>query len=210
VTIQRSSSVRAPGSLLPVAFLCALLCGACAAGPAPRDHFYRIDVALPERAEAAPAHDGILMVERFSSDSLIRGRPILRRSSEDSLEVVPLSRQLWIDSAPVLLQGEMIDYLQVAGVAREVVSHIFRATPDWILRGHINRFEFVSTPAGNRVIVDLELRVSKPRSATALWAGTYRVERDASSGDFENTVHAFSAALTELMADLSEDLRQAR
>jgi ABC-type uncharacterized transport system auxiliary subunit len=103
----------------------------------------------------------------------------------------------------------MVDYLRAAGLAREVVTASAGASPDWILRGRINRLEHVPAGTGERAIVELEIRVAKPRSASTLLAGTYRAERSANSGGLEATVRAFSAALTELLAELSRDLQNA-
>jgi uncharacterized lipoprotein YmbA len=207
VKTKRRVSRSKHGAVMPVVILCALIGAACAGGPAPRDDFYRMEVTPPEPWVGEAVHDGILMVERFSSDALVRGRPILYRRSESSLQVVPHSHQLWTDSPSLLLQGEMIDYLRAAGVAREVVSTLFRGTPDWILRGHIDRLEYIATPDGNRAVVELRIRISQPRAQEALLARSYRVERNASPGGVEEAVRAISEALTELLADLSRDLK---
>ncbi|MEO2198236.1 MAG: ABC-type transport auxiliary lipoprotein family protein [bacterium] len=212
---KRKLSMRLSGRRISVGLLAASIVGAflmagCQSGPAPRDHFYRMQATPPESPAGTPVLEGVLVVDRFSADALTRGRPILYRRSEDSLEVVPHGYHLWMDSPSVLLQGEMIDYLRAAGVADEVVTPTAGADADWALRGHVNRLEYVSTSAGNRAVVELELRVARPRAEKPLLAGTYRVEHAAIPGSIEETVRAFSEALTELMAQLAKDLDGAR
>ena len=99
----------------------------CVGGPAPRDHFFRLDaVRFPrprdERAGSRRhSHGGALLLRR--SDS----------AADRSSTAGPRTRSRWCPTAttcgptrpPSFCRAKSIDYLRAAGVAREVVSHIF-------------------------------------------------------------------------------------
>ncbi len=195
--------------LVGLVLLGAVVALACVRGPARMDHFYRLQVDPPSSADSPPILDGVLVVDRFASDALLRGRPILFRRHEASSEIVPHAYRLWTDSPSLLVQAAVADHLRAAGVAQEVLVPAFDASPDWVLKGTLRRLEYVATRTGREAVVDLEVRVVRHPSRETLAIGRYHAERIAQDGDFEEVVKAFSLALGEALDSLHEDLRQA-
>ncbi len=177
----------------------------CASGPAPQDHFYRLDVPAPSASGSGTVLAGGLLVERPTTDALTRGRPLLQRGSESSVEVTPYKYHLWVDSPDLLVQREMIDYLRAAQVASEVSSRQVDMDPRWVLNAHISRMEHMKS-GGNRVIVEIEMRVSAVSSRRARVNKTYRAEQAVSGSGIEAAARAFGRAVGNILGQLVRDL----
>ncbi len=177
----------------------------CASGPAPRDHFYRLDVPAPSARGSGTVLAGGLLVERPTTDALTRGRPLLHRGSESSVEVTPYKYHLWIDTPDLLLQRETIDYLRAARVATEVTSRRVDMDARWVLTAHISRMEHMKS-GGDRVIVEIEMRVSSVGDRRARVNKTYRAEQAVSGSGVEAAARAFGSAVGNILSQLVKDL----
>jgi len=177
----------------------------CASGPAPRDHFYRLDVPAPSARGSGTVLAGGLLVERPTTDALTRGRPLLHRGSESSVEVTPYKYHLWIDTPDLLLQRETIDYLRAARVATEVTSRRVDTNARWVLTAHISRMEHMKS-GGDRVIVEIEMRVSSVGDRRARVNKTYRAEQAVSGSGVEAAARAFGSAVGNILSQLVKDL----
>lgn len=177
----------------------------CASGPAPQDHFYRLDVPAPSASASGTVLDGELLVERPTTDALTRGRPLLHRGSESSVEVTPYKYHLWVDSPDRLLQRETIDYLRAARVATGVTSRQVDMDPRWVLNAHISRMEHMKS-GGDRVIVEIEMRVSPVSGRRARIDKTYRAEQAVSGSGIEAAARAFGSAVGSILGQLVKDL----
>jgi ABC-type uncharacterized transport system auxiliary subunit len=178
--------------------LLALLSGACALGPAPRDHYYRLEVSAPQAPRTRPALPGTLEVDRVYGDPLTYGRPILRRQSEGDAEVTPYTYHLWADSPTLMLQRELAEYLRGVGLAEQVVTPDMNVDEQWILTGHLARFDQVVEGSPPHVQVVLELRLSEARTGRLVLRETYRARSVAGGDDVPGAVAAFGAALGEI------------
>lgn len=181
------------------------LLSACVAGPAPRDQFYRLDVA-PAGASGARL-PGTLEVERFTSDDVLRARAMLRAES-GSPQVTPYVYHLWVESPTLLVQRALADYLRAAGVADTVVTPDAGAIEDWQVNGHLRRFDQLLAPSP-RVRVEIELRLRRRGGETLLVQKVYAAETAADAPDPEAAARAFSAALEQVFGNFTADLRAA-
>jgi len=183
---------------LPLAAF-ALFWSACASGPAPRDHFYRIDVAKPQ-ALAEPRIHGTLEVERLQVEALSEGRRILYRSNDRPGEVAQYAYHQWSDPPSILLRDRLVDYLRAAGVADAVVTPAFRVDADYVVSGRVLRFEQLLEADGSRVVVELELVLTRNRGRELLFLGNYLEERAAGTGAVNDAVQAFDEAVAAIFA----------
>jgi ABC-type uncharacterized transport system auxiliary subunit len=183
-----------------------LAVSACVAGPAPRDHFYRITVPAPAASRAEPLLPGTLVVQRLASDDLLRERPIAHRESPGSAEVTPFAYHLWADSPERMLQQQLAAFLRAARVAEPVATPDVGAEPDWIAGGSLRRFDLVGGDAA-AAEVELELWLRDARGRTPPFRQTYRVDRPAGGDGMEAAVQALSeavgAAFEAFVADLA-------
>ena len=191
-------------ALATSALLAAQLLG-CAAGPAPRDHFYRIEVAAP--SAGGDALPGTLEVERFSSDGTLRDRGMLRATTT-SPEVTPYAYHRWVDSPPLLLQRALADYLRAAGVAERVVTPDAGATEDWQVNGTLRRLDQL-VDGSPRVNVEIEIRMRHQAGADLVEQQIYSAEHAADDASPEAAARAFSTAIGEIFAAFTRDLRVA-
>jgi len=183
----------------------ALGLAACASGPAPRDHFYRLAPAAPDPV-AAPL-PGTLEVERFSSSDTLRERGILR-TTPGSPEVTPYGYHRWVDSPTLLLQRALADYLRAAGVAQQVVTPDAGATEDWQVNGHLRALDQVLGPQPG-VRIELELRARRTDAASLLVHEVYVAERPAEDATPGAAAKALSVAAGEIFAAFARDLHVA-
>jgi ABC-type uncharacterized transport system auxiliary subunit len=183
-----------------------LLLLACAGGPAPRDHFYLLAPPAPAAARPQPALAGVLQVERFRADALTRERSILSVEDPSSVQVVPYSYHLWVDSPTIMLQRRLADHLVAAGVAERVVLPGMSVQGDWVLSGWIERLIHVTEGGSGRVLVELELSLARARGGDLLLRRQYRVERPVEGDSVDDAVRAFGEALGEIFSTFEADV----
>lgn len=135
-----------------------LMFAACAAGPAPIDHFYRIEVAAPSNKSGSPL-SGTLHVDRLRSDVMVGQRSLLYRPQGASAELRQHGYHRWIDPPAVALQTALVRYLRDAVAAEVVMESNARTRPDYTVSGRIHRFERVLDTAPI-VVVEIDLTVT--------------------------------------------------
>jgi ABC-type uncharacterized transport system auxiliary subunit len=200
-----ASSLRAP-----LLIGLAALASACAAGPAPRDHFYRLRVETPQSSRTSPVFPGTLEVDRLRGDALTRGRSILRRESEQDVEVIPYAYHLWVDSPTLLLQRQLANYLRGTGLAERVVRPEMNVSEDWIVTGYLARLDHVVGESPARVVVELELTLAEVKRSALLLSHSYREERAIQEPGVPAAVRAFDAAVTSIFERFVADAAAAR
>lgn len=194
---------RTRPALAPV-WLAALALCACAAGPPPADHFYRLEVAGPAAPLPEPSLGGVLEIDRLRADTLTDQLPLLYREDGAS-EIRRHSYHRWVTPPSTMVQHELIGYLRAAGAATRVVPPEVRAEPDYHVGGRLARLERVLSGSGARVVVEIELSVSGG-GGQLLLLESYRVEREARSDRVSDAVAAYDAALAEVFARFAADL----
>ncbi len=174
-----------------------LLLWGCASGPAPTDHHYRIDVAAPEAPAAKPLN-GVLQVDRLRADALAGERDILYQNRSDQSEIRKYTYHLWSDPPAILLQTELVSFLDEAGAAEVVIPVSARVQPDYLVSGRLHRFEQV-LDSDARVNVEIHLTLTSS-DGRILTNQTYRDERAAA----DRTVAASASAFGEAVHDIFE------
>jgi ABC-type uncharacterized transport system auxiliary subunit len=186
----------------------ALSWSSCASGPAPRDHFYRLDVAKPASSEE-PRIRGTLEVARPRVEALSQGRRILYRSPDRPGEIAQYAYHQWSDPPSVMLQDRLVDFLRAAGVATAVVTPAVRVDADYSVIGRLQRFEQIIGSGGSRVVVGLELALIRAKGRKLLYLGSYHEEREAGSESVSDAVQAFEEAVEAIFARFVAELPEA-
>ena len=177
---------------------------ACAGGPAPRDHFYRIEVPVPAPL-AAPVFPGTVEVARFRADALTGGTRIVQRKAPGSSELEPYAYHQWADPPSILLQTRLVDFLRETRAAPLVVTPELRARADFAVLGRIAQLEHQTGGGAPCAVVELELAVSRVSDRAVLMQRVYREEKPAAGPSVAEAVDAASAAVgaifTRFLAD---------
>jgi len=184
-----------------------LTLGSCASGPAPVDHYYRFEAGLPA-ARATKKLPGNLQVDRLRSDALTGERQILYQQTAGAPEIHRYAYHRWSDGPAILLQVELVSFLDAAAVADSVSSVTTPVKADYLVAGRIRSFERVLEPAP-RAVVEIQLTVTKAGSDAILVNRSYREERPARDGSFEASVNAFSEAVHAIFERFLTDLDNA-
>jgi ABC-type uncharacterized transport system auxiliary subunit len=177
---------------------------ACAGGPAPRDHFYRIETANPAPL-AAPVFPGTVEVERFRADALTGGVRIVKRQAADASELEPYPYHQWADPPTILLQNRLVGFLRQAQAAPLVVTPDLRARADFSVLGRIAQLEHQTGGGAPRAVVELELAVSRESDRALLLQRVYREEQPAAGPSVAEAVDAAGAAVAAIFTRFLAD-----
>jgi len=195
---------RAAAALLGTALLGV---AGCLAGPAPADHFYRLEAAGAPAPLAEPALPGVLEVRPFRAEALTSERAILYRAEADAREVHRHAYHRWVETPPDMLQQLVADHLRRAGAAERVVTPALRVPADYELVGRIGRLEQVFGAGGPRVVLELDLAVTRiAADRELLLQEVYRAERATEGESAEAAARALGDALAEVLDRLVRDL----
>ncbi len=176
----------------------------CVAGPAPSDHFYRLEAGAPTKTFERPPLSGTIEVRRFRADAVTAGRRIvLRRHGEPMLQ--PHTYHYWADVPTTALQVELVRYLREASVADRVVTSESRVPGDYVVTGRILRLERVVGNGRPRVDVAIEFALIRESSRDLVVLDTYREELEVPSDDVAAAATAFGRALNRIFAEFTED-----
>jgi ABC-type uncharacterized transport system auxiliary subunit len=179
---------------------------ACAGGPAPRDHFYRIEAPVPAPAPlAAPVFPGTVEVDRFRADALTGGSRIVQRQTAGSSELEPYAYHQWADPPTILLQTRLVDFLRETRAAPLVVTPELRAHSDFAVQGRIAQLEHQTGGGAPRAVVELELSISRESDRAVLLQRVYREERPAAGPSVAEAVDAASAAVSAIFTRFLAD-----
>jgi len=185
----------------------AIVTAGCVAGPAPRDHFYRLVVATP--AKSGPTLPGLLEVDRFTSDDVLR-RPAMLRAQSGSPEVTPYAYHLWVNSPTLMLQQALADYLRAAGAAQTVTTRVAGLTAEWQVTGQLRRFDQMGGPDPKVTVeMELSLRQRLRRNSKSAVQKVYRAEARADDESPGAAADAFGSAVSTIFEQFTADLRAA-
>jgi ABC-type uncharacterized transport system auxiliary subunit len=201
--IRHGSAAHRVGRLLIGAGL-SLTLASCASGPAPSDHYYRFEAGTPD-APAAKKLPGNLQVDRLRADALTGERQILYQQTAGAPEIHRYAYHRWSDSPAILLQAELVSFLDAAAAADSVTSVTTPVKPDYLVAGRIRSFERVLEPSP-RAVVELEFVVTQAGSEAILVNHSYREERAARDATFDASVNAFSDAVHAIFQRFLSDL----
>lgn len=181
-----------------------LMLWSCASGPAPIDHYYRVDAGVPD-APAAKKLKGNLQIDRLHTDALTGERQLLYKETAGASEIRQHPYQRWSDPPAILLQAELVSFLTVAAVADTVIAATARVKPDYVVSGRIRDFERVLEPEA-RAVVEIQLAVTSAAGEEILVNRSYREERVAANSTVEASVVAFSEAVHAIFERFLADL----
>lgn len=196
-------STRIQRRLLPSLFAIAWL--GCAASPAPRDHFYRLEAATSQAFES-PLLAGTLEVDRFRVEAIAQGRRILYRDASQPGEIAQHAYHHWADPPSMMLQDQLVRYLRAKGVAENVVTAAIHVESDHLVSGRLVRFERLLGGGESRVAVEMELTLLRREGRELLLLETYREERAASGAGVAASVTAFEQASSAIFERFVADI----
>jgi ABC-type uncharacterized transport system auxiliary subunit len=177
----------------------------CAAGNAPHLRFYRLEPAAGSPAAPAPATlDGVLVVERLTTDPLLAERPIVYGDGRTS-ELQQHRYHYWVEPPADMLQDRLTTHLRERHAATVVARPEMRLRGDWILRGRLRRFERVVGRDGDRAVVEAELTVTGA-GAGVVCSGTYHADVPADHDGIGGAVGAFNRGVADILERFSTDL----
>ena len=183
-----------------VAFLLAILVtlGGCVGGQPPQDHFYRLELPVPDTTLNPPPLNGTLQVIRPWADALTGERLLLYRKNNEASQVRRHAYHRWVDSPTLILQQEIARYLRASRIAEQVVTPELRVKADYLLSCRILKFERVLGDSP-RVVMELELGLTHMKDRQALMLQTYREEQKANGDGVTASVGAYNLALSNIL-----------
>ena len=177
----------------------------CASGPAPRDHFYRLEITAPDRLPS-PALPGILEVDRLRVEAIAQGRRMLYRDASRPNVIGQHSYHFWADPPGLMLQDQLARGLRAAGAAKSVVTSGIRVSSDFLLKGRLVRLERHVGSGAARVAVEIEFALLVAKGNELLLQKSYAEERTAAGDDVDASVTAYQDALDTIFQQLLADL----
>ncbi len=196
-------STRILRHLLPA--LAAMVWLGCASDPAPRDRFYRLEVATPTVLESPPLA-GTLEVDRLRVEAIAQGRRMLYRDTSRPEEIAQRAYHHWADPPNVMIQNQLVRYLRAAGAAESVVTPAVYVESDYLLAGRIVRLEHLLGGVESRVSVEIELVLMSQEGRELLLLETYREERTARGAGVAASVTAYEQAISAIFERFVADL----
>lgn len=175
----------------------------CAAGPAPMDHFYRIEVGAASVRLSQPRLAGVIEVDRPRADTLTDQLPLLYRQGGGA-EVKRHSFHRWMTAPSSMIQHDLIAFLRSVS-DQQIVPPEVRVRADVIITGRILRLERVLEGGNSGVVIELDLGVSE-RGGKLILLRSYREERAAEGSGVPGAVTAFGVALTAIFERFVHDL----
>jgi ABC-type uncharacterized transport system auxiliary subunit len=191
--------------LLPALLAAAWL--GCASGPAPRDHYYRIEAATPAALPSPPVA-GTLEVDRLRVEAISQGRQMLYRDASRPEEITPHAYHHWADSPSVMLQDQLVRYLRSAGVAEKIVTPAIHVDSDYLVSGRLVRLERIFGAGEQRVAVEIELVLTRQKGRKLLLLETYREERVVPGAGVAESVTAYEQAIGAIFERFVADLKR--
>lgn len=195
------------GKILVGAILLLVLEGCLGGGPAPQDHYYRLELQPPVTSLDVSPLKGTLQILRPWADALTGERHIVYRQDSGTAQLHRHAYHRWVDSPTNLLQQEIAKYLRASNIAEQVVIPEHRTKSDYVLSCRMAKLERV-LGGSPRVVIELELGLTHTREREAFWLHTYTEEQQANGAGVPEAVMAFNQALAHILdrfvVDVSE------
>lgn len=202
--VSVAASVKWGGNLILASIL---WLGGCLGGPAPPDHFYRLELPDPNTRLDPPPLNGTLQVTRPWADALTSERQLLFRQNHESSRLRRHAYHRWVDSPTLILQQEIAHYLRTSHIAEQVVTPELRVNVDYLLTCRIAKLEQVLNDSP-RVVMELELSITHVKNRQVLLLQTYREEQATESPRASTAVIAYNRVLTNILNRFLADSSQ--
>ncbi|MEK7819484.1 MAG: ABC-type transport auxiliary lipoprotein family protein [Pseudomonadota bacterium] len=184
------------------AALALVLLAGCAQPELPIDHFYRLQVAMPQ--PAGRTLKGTIEVNRFTADGLVAGRPIVYTEPDQPHQVREYNYHFWTEPPTIMLRDQLVAHLRAAKIAETVTTPDMRANADFILTGRIIRLEKIEGAAPQGAL-EIELGV-RAAAGKIILLEVYKFEVAAENNTVEAAVRALNKALDQAYAQFIADL----
>lgn len=182
------------------------LLAACVQPEAPQDRFYRVSADVPQSGSANPALRGVLRVERPDADGLLAGRSIVYTFAEPDAPLQEYGYDYWDRPPSLMLRDELFRCLEGGGVADLVVTEQTRVDAEYSLIGQLIRFERIESQPP-RAVVEIRLGLRDNVEDELLIWTIYAAAKDAADDTMPASAAAFGAAVSEICAQLTADLK---
>jgi len=180
-------------------------CLACASEPAPRDHFYRLEIAAPAQLPS-PLLPGILEVDRLRVEAIAQGRRMLYRDASLPNVIGQYNYHFWADPPGVMLQDQLARYLRAAGAAEGVVTSGMHVDSDFSLKGRLVRLERHTGSGAPRIAVEIGFALLGTNRKELLLQKSYSEERAVAGDDIGASITAYEDAIGSIFQQLQNDL----
>jgi ABC-type uncharacterized transport system auxiliary subunit len=187
-------------SLGVIALLAAAGCG----GKVPATHYYLLDYNLPPptAADSAQAQIAIALgIEPFSTQPVYRDRRIAYRVSEH--EVVYYPYRYWAAAPGDLVAEQLADHIRRSRVVSSVEVAPYGRPPDWVISGHVAKFEQLQAMAR----LDLTVRLESVKTGELFWEDTIAAQKPIKGNDADEIARAMSQAMMEVGSEVVARLR---
>ncbi|WP_185961324.1 ABC-type transport auxiliary lipoprotein family protein [Telmatospirillum sp. J64-1] len=178
----------------------ALVACAPVAAPPP-ETFYRLAPVSTEQSHARPPLRGVIEVGSFSGDGLTGQRSLVYAESDRPGELRLYSYHMWAQPPGEMLRERLVEALRAANLAETVVTPALRAQPDFILLGHVKRFEQI----GPGAVAEVEFSLTN-RDGDVMLVKTYEATHQAADLTASAAVAAMDQAVAEIVTRLLADL----
>ncbi|MGB0908772.1 MAG: ABC-type transport auxiliary lipoprotein family protein [Nitrospirales bacterium] len=176
----------------------------CMGGPAPQDHYYRLELPEPTSQFHAPPLQGTLQITRPWADALTSERHLLYRQNMKTSQVFRHAYHRWSDSPTLILQQQIAHYLRGSGIASQVVTPELRVKANYQFSCRISKMERVLDNSP-RVIIELELGVIHMRNREAMLLRTYYEELPINTHKISDSIEGYNQALTIILNQFIKD-----
>jgi ABC-type uncharacterized transport system auxiliary subunit len=195
-----ATMIKRVSAMAVVALLAA--CGGNAT--VPENHFYRLEVAAPEKPEK-PLLPGVVEVDRLLAAGELTQRSIVYRHADNPHQLKAYHYHFWNEPPGVLLQAELVDYLRSSGVADKVMTPEMRARPDFAVTGRVEKLERV-IDGSNAGTIEMNLVLRRVEDGKVLVARTYTRNFTPKDGGLTALVEGFSVAAGEIFKSFVGDI----
>ena len=184
-------------------FVLALICSGCGGAARPM-HFYTLDPpGVPASASQPYAID--LLIGRFTAPQLYRDTRIVYRGAGN--RVGTYETQRWAEPPAQMVSDLLLHALRSSGRYRNVQLLTSSTRGQFILRGHLDRFEEVDGGA-MATRIDLYADLFDPKTGLTAWSRSYEQDEPVNGTDISAVVASLNRNLSRAVSDINAGLDQ--
>ena len=175
-----------------------LACG----GKVPPTLYYVLDLSSPALAEERLDRTAVLMPIR-TSKLVGQGRLVYRESRE---QVGFYEYHRWAEDPEDSIADALQRELMARGTFASVAPFDGRTKSDFLVRGELRRLEEIDYDGPVRAAAEVSLELVDSLTGQVAWSGAASRIEDVSTSDVRSVVSAMSAAVQEVIRQLSAEL----
>ena len=190
-----------PRSRSVAAALAIVACLACG-GKVPPTLYYVLDLPAPALAEERLGRTAVLMPIR-TSKLVGQGRLVYRESRE---QVGFYEYHRWAEDPEDSIADALLRALMARGTFASVAPFDGRTRSDFLVRGELRRLEEIDYDGPVRAAAEVSLELVDALTGQVVWSGAASRIEDVSESEVRSVVSAMSAAVQEVIRQLSAEL----